>query len=140
MPTGKVASLPTQPGAPGQVMGGATGDNGPGMADPISAKIMDSPVITCSTVITGAIDGTETQQTGRLFRDDPGTTCEVPTTCEPFDTVPRYYDSYTFVNETGVTACVAIYLENRCGGAQSMQSAAYLGSFNPGNLCANYLG
>ncbi|HET9496591.1 MAG TPA: S-layer homology domain-containing protein, partial [Chloroflexia bacterium] len=140
LPAGQAASLPAQSGVQGQVTEGATGYDGPASADPFSIQIIDSTVITCNTVITGAINGTEPQQTGRLFRDDPGTTCEVPTTCEPFDTVQRYYDSYTFVNESGATACVFIYLENRCGLDTSLQSAAYLGTFNPANLCANILG
>jgi hypothetical protein len=140
LPTDQVASLPTQSSAQGQVMGGATSDYGPAPADPISVRIMDSTVITCNTVTVGAITGTESQQTGRLFRDDPGSTCAVPQTCAPFDSTPRYYDSYTYVNNTAATACVFIYLENRCGGTASMQSAAYLGSFDPANLCTNYLG
>jgi len=141
LPTDQVASLPAQTSAQGEVMGGATSDYGPATAlDPLSFQIMDSPVITCNTVITGAITGSESQQTGRLFRDDPGSTCDVPQTCAPFDTTPRYYDSYTFTNTSGATACVFIYLENHCGGAASLQSAAYLGSFDPTNLCTNYLG
>jgi hypothetical protein len=140
LPAGQAAGPSPQASRQGQVMGGATGDHGPAPAYPISVRIMDSPVLTCTTVVTGAITAEDPMQTGRLFRDDPGTTCDVPTDCVPFDTNQRHYDQYTFVNNTGATACVNIYLENQCGGDTSMQSAAYLGSFDPSNLCANYLG
>ena len=140
LPTDQAASLPAQVSTQGQVMGGATSDNGPALADPLSVRIIDSTVITCNTEIIGAIEATDPPQTGRLFRDDPGSTCAVPQTCAPFDSTSRPHDEYTFVNNSGATACVSIYLENRCGDTQSMQSAAYLGSFNPADLCANYLG
>ena len=49
---------------------------------------------------------------------------------------------HTFSNNTGSSQCVLVTMNgSQCGGdKQPIFSAAYLGSFNPNNLCQNYLG
>jgi hypothetical protein len=58
----------------------------------------------------------------------------VPTTCPGEIVVSTRYDTYAFTNAGGPT-CYTVYLDNGCG----LFATTYLGSFNPTNLCANYL-
>ena len=77
----------------------------------------------------------------RLFR--PGTaggTCAAP---QPFPGTagagPYFYDTYTFTNTTGVSACVVVNLTTTDLTNANIQSAAYMGTFNPASLAANYI-
>jgi hypothetical protein len=97
--------------------------------------------LTCPFSTTGVLDPTDPDQTGRLFRDDPGNDCALNQPCAIFDAVVRDFDMYTFTTPAGPNpACVTVNISNNCGGAQSLQSAAYTGSFDPNNLCTNALG
>jgi hypothetical protein len=52
-----------------------------------------------------------------------------------------HYDSYTYTNTAATSKCVTVEVTPNCAEAGSViYSAAYLGSFNPANVCANYLG
>jgi hypothetical protein len=96
--------------------------------------------LTCPFTATGSLDPTDPNQNGRLFRDEPGNTCALNQPCVIFDATPRDFDMYTFQTTVGPNpACVTVNITNNCGGAASLQSAAYT-SFNPASLCANYLG
>ena len=56
------------------------------------------------------------------------------------DGLPRHYDSYTFTNTTGSTQCVTVDMDAMtCTGTNFIFFQAYLGSFDPNNLCTNYL-
>jgi hypothetical protein len=52
----------------------------------------------------------------------------------------KYYKTYTFRNEGGAPACFTVTINAALGGAGDIESAAYLNSYNPANLCQNYLG
>src|ERR1051326_5118325 len=96
---------------------------------------------TCTPiVIMGSITGSDPTQTGRLFRSGVPQTCPPTTTCTPFDTTPRHYDSYTFTNTTGSQQCVNIDTNTACTGTNFIFTAAYQGSFDPANLCTNWIG
>jgi N-acetylneuraminic acid mutarotase len=91
-------------------------------------------------VIPGSITTNDPTQTGRIFRDDPPSTCAAPQTCSVADTTPRHYSSSSFTNTTGSNHCVTVTLDPMtCTGNNALQSAVYLGSFDPANVCANYL-
>jgi hypothetical protein len=61
--------------------------------------------------------------------------------CDPLDTSARYYDSYTLNNPSGSQVCVTVQVQApTCYGFYAIQSAAYLGSYNPNAVCANFLG
>ena len=63
------------------------------------------------------------------------------TTCATFgDGLPRHYDSYTFTNTTGATQCVTIDTNTACTGTNFIFIGAYLGSFDPANICTNWIG
>jgi hypothetical protein len=91
--------------------------------------------------IAGAISSTDPTQAGRIVRD------WVPSTCATVKTVPgngdmlaHHYDAYTFANTSGSAQCVTVKLDSTCGGANDVFSMAYLGSFNPASITANYRG
>jgi hypothetical protein len=66
--------------------------------------------------------------------------CAAPKTCLIFDSVPgRAFDAYTFTNESGMTACVTVGLNVLTQAGANYQVNAYLGSYDPANICTNYL-
>jgi hypothetical protein len=79
--------------------------------------------------------------TGRLNRDGSPSACQAPKAVPPvIDSVSRHYDSYVFTNTTGVQTCFTVNIDaGACTGASYLFSAAYLGSFDPNDLSANYL-
>ena len=92
-------------------------------------------------VINGSIDLSDPTQTDRLFRSGIPQTCPATTTCSIFgDPTPHHYDSYTFTNTTGSTQCVHIDTNTACTGTNFIFTAAYMGSFDPNNICTNWIG
>jgi N-acetylneuraminic acid mutarotase len=102
-----------------------------------------TPTPACTPiVIEDSITASDPTQTDRLFRDGVPSTCAAPKTCPgPFgDPTPHHYKSYTFTNGSGATECVSVDFNTQCGNAGDFIFAtAYLGSFNPLDLCENYL-
>src|SRR4030095_9011263 len=137
---------PTQNAFPGYtamfIRAVEAGGGGGAPAPPATATATPTGSPSCTpAVFNGVIDTSDPLQTGRIFRDDPESECAAPQTCSPFDIVPYHYDEYTLTNTTGSTQCVTITLDPMtCVGTHYIQSAAYMGSFDPGNICANYLG
>ncbi len=87
----------------------------------------------------GSLSLTDPTQTGRLARNGIASTCAAPKVCPGVgDTVTRHYDAYTFTNNTSFTQCITVNVVNNCEN-NALLSAAYLGSFNPNDVCANYL-
>jgi hypothetical protein len=92
-------------------------------------------------VINGSIDNTDPTQTDKLVRSGIAQTCPPTTTCAIFGGEAQYhYDSYTFTNTSGSTQCVTIDTNTECNRALSIFIAAYLGSFDPNNICTNWIG
>jgi hypothetical protein len=92
-------------------------------------------------VINGSIDDTDPTQTDKLVRSGIAQTCPASTSCAIFgDPTPHHYDSYTFTNTSGSTQCVTIDTNTQCNRALSIFIAAYLGSFDPNNICTNWIG
>ncbi|MGB7922170.1 MAG: hypothetical protein WCF57_02875 [Pyrinomonadaceae bacterium] len=75
---------------------------------------------------------------GRLGRDGSPSSCAGKTCPGPLGAGGRSYDTHTFVNDGGVDACVSVDVASACGA--TIFAAAYLTSFNPADLCQNYLG
>jgi hypothetical protein len=91
-------------------------------------------------VISGSIDPNDPIQSGRLFRDGIASTCASAKTCPGLgDAAPHHYDSYTFTNTTGSLQCVNVDINTACQDNNFIFAAAYLGSFDPDNVCTNYL-
>lgn len=91
-------------------------------------------------VFTGSLVASDAQQTGRLNRFGVVSNCASPKACPGAFTTTgsRSYDSYTVTNPYSTPVCATIGINTACG--TSAFAVAYLGSYNPTNLCANYLG
>ena len=87
-------------------------------------------------------DPTTANGQGRLGRDGSPSGCPFPKGCPgPFagDTRPRAYDTFSFNNPSNGSDCLTVTLnQTACSGA--LLATAYLDSFDPTNICANYLG
>ena len=91
--------------------------------------------------VMGSIDTSDPTQVDRLFRSGVPQTCPATTTCAiNGDGIPRHYDSYTFTNNTGASQCVTIDTNTACTGGTFIFTSAYLGSFDPNNICTNWIG
>jgi hypothetical protein len=127
------------PGVPDQVyrINGTTGGGGTPTATPTATSRPSCTPI----VVTGSIDTGDPTQTDRLFRSGIPQTCPASNTCATFgDGLPRHYDSYTFRNTTDATQCVNIDTNTACTGTNFIFIGAYLGSFDPANVCTNWIG
>src|SRR2546423_15650267 len=90
-------------------------------------------------VINGSIDLSDPTQVDHLNRSGSPQTCPATTTCSIFgDGLLHHYDSYTFTNTSGSTQCVTIDTNSECTGIRFIFTAAYLGSFDPNNICNNW--
>jgi hypothetical protein len=54
----------------------------------------------------------------------------------------KFFKTYNFTNSAGAPACFTVTINAATGvpGVGDIESAAYLDSYNPANLCQNYLG
>ena len=90
---------------------------------------------------TGSITSTDPTQTGRVFRDEPESTCAAPQPGSVTASTEQFhYDKYTFTN-VGGAQCITVTLDPMTctTGTNFIQSAAYSPSFNPANVTQNFL-
>jgi hypothetical protein len=78
-------------------------------------------------------------QTGSLLEDSVASACGTSKTCPGSSGTALKYVANTFVNSTGADACVTVSGTTSCTGADSVRFAAYAGSFDPSNICTNYV-
>jgi hypothetical protein len=91
---------------------------------------------------TGAITADDAQQAARLGRNSVASSCASAKACpSALGTGNRSFDQYTFTNASDVTACVTVYVDAdaSCSGTNQILASAYLDSYDPQNLCTNYL-
>ena len=110
-----------------------------------TATVTPSASPSCSPitpiVIEGSIDLSDPTQVDHLNRSGIPQTCPASTSCEVAgDQLLHHYDSYTFTNTSGSTQCVTIDTNSACTGVRFIFTAAYLGSFDPKNICTNWIG
>jgi hypothetical protein len=92
------------------------------------------------TVITGSIDNSDPTQNDRLNRGVISGCCGTSYPCQIFgDGQLHHYDAYTFTNTTGSTQCVTVAIDTSCQGSNFIFTAAYLGTFDPNNICTNWM-
>jgi surface protein len=97
----------------------------------------NSTVVIGDHVFSGSITAANPKQTGRITRNGISSTCSTSKTCQIFTSTGNFgYATHTITNPRNTPVCANIGL-NSCDGAFAV---AYLGSFNPTNLCQNYLG
>jgi Carboxypeptidase regulatory-like domain/HYR domain len=103
------------------------------------------PTCGCPTqTVSGSLAAGDTTMTGRLGRNAVASSCGTLKACPgPIagDTLQHRYDLYTFTNGP-TAACATITTTTNCGvlAANQIITVAYLGSFNPANMCTNYIG
>jgi autotransporter-associated beta strand protein len=86
--------------------------------------------------LNGALGTNSLQQTPRLNRSGTASSCGAPKACPgPLGSGNRSYDAYTFRNGPS-NACITVTLTAPLA---DLFSAAYTNSFDPSNLCLNYL-
>ena len=91
--------------------------------------------------MSGSIDTGDPTQIDRLFRSGFPQTCPASTTCATFgDGTAAPLRSVPFTNTTGATQCVTVDTNTACTGTNFIFTAAYLGSFDPANICTNWIG
>jgi hypothetical protein len=113
----------------------------------VSGAVALQEVVAGCPVINGTLGSgspdwpsTSGNQTGRLNRNGISSACGAPKSCNIFDTTPgRAYDAYVFQNLSGSSVCVAVNLNVLTQSGCNLQSNAYLGTYNPANVCTNYL-
>jgi S-layer family protein len=100
-----------------------------------------TPIVCSGLTITGSLTLNDPTQPGRLNTLLDASSCQNPRDCPGAidDIVPRHYDAYTFVNTSTSTACFTVDVEAACLDEILIHSSAYLGTFDPQNLCHNYL-
>jgi len=93
-----------------------------------------------SNHISGSITLDDPIRNGTIDLNGVASTCAAPKTC-PDEYPGEYnYDAYTYTNTSGAARCVTVRLDGtECGVGRTVFSSAYLGSFDPNNVCANYL-
>jgi subtilisin-like proprotein convertase family protein len=89
---------------------------------------------------TNSIAVTDPTQNGRIEPAGPSQ-CGVPLSCsQSSDSAPRHFDSYIFANNSGAEQCVTVDLiAPNCTGPNAVMAVTYLNSFDPANVCLNYL-
>ncbi len=106
-------------------------------SDIVSPNTPTAPCIFTNSLLAGDLT-----MTNRLVRPGaPGGTCAAP---RPFPGVQPsagqyFYDTYTFTNTTGASACVIVNLTTTDLTNANIQSASWLGTFNPASLPTNYI-
>jgi len=92
------------------------------------------------TIITGSIDNSDPTQNDRLNRGVISGCCGTSYPCQIFgDGQLHHYDAHTFTNTSGSTQCVTIGMDTDCQGSNFIFTAAYLGTFDPDNICSNWI-
>jgi hypothetical protein len=108
-------------------------------------KVVTFTVPTCAggpnqTFGPASLTTSDLTQGDRLGRDGLPSGCEGKTCPGGGFAGTKYYKTYTFRNDAGVSTCFTVTINADLGGAGDIESAAYLNSYNPADLCQNYLG
>ena len=92
------------------------------------------------TPIVGSISATDPAHANALNTDGTPSSCGSAKTCPGIFPMGTYhYDAYTFTNTVNNETCVTVSVNAVGCGNYTLFSAAYLNSFNPNDLCQNYL-
>jgi hypothetical protein len=124
-------------------VGGFDGGTGTLVTHVTSVLFRCDDVVIPGTLGSGSTSfpSTSGTMTGRLNRNGTASSCQTPKACNIFTpTGLRAYDAYTLANQSGADQCVNVTLHENSGSTNNLESVAYLDSFDPANICTNYLG
>jgi hypothetical protein len=112
---------------------------------PNGSRIVPVTVPTCTggpdqTIPLSVLDANDPTQADRLGRDGQPSGCDGKECPGGGFPGTKRYQTYNFTNPGGAPACFTVTINAATGGAGDIESAAYLNSYDPTNLCLNYLG
>jgi hypothetical protein len=113
---------------------------------PNGSKTVSFSVPTCAggadqTIPPSMLTTADSTQADRMGRDGTPSDCGGKA-CPGGIGTPgtRFFKTFNFANAAAGPACITVTINAALGGAGDIESAAYLGSYDPTNLCLNYLG
>jgi len=99
---------------------------------------------TCSSVVAGSLDASGPFQLGRVFRDAIPSSCPGKAYPGIFNPGTQHvYREYAFTNSSSSPACITVHFDPDAGAdpcAFGAHANAYLGSYDPSNQSAGFLG
>jgi hypothetical protein len=112
---------------------------------PNGSKTVLVTVPTCTggadqTIPENVLDANDPTQADRLGRDGQPSGCSGKACPGGGFPGTKRFQTFNFRNEAAAPACFTVTINAALGGAGDIESAAYLNSYNPANLCENYLG
>jgi hypothetical protein len=112
---------------------------------PNGSKTVSFTVPTCTgganqTIPSSILDANDPTQADRLGRDGQPSGCGGKNCPGGGFPGTKRFQTYNFTNSAAAPACFTVTINAATGGAGDIESAAYLNSYDPTNLCQNYLG
>jgi hypothetical protein len=112
---------------------------------PNGSKTIHITVPTCTgganqTIPANVLDANDPTQLDRLGRDGQPSGCGGKACPGGGFPGTKRFQTFNFTNNSASAACFTVTINAALGGAGDIESAAYLGSYDPTNLCQNYLG
>src|SRR5262245_15031127 len=112
---------------------------------PNGSKTVQITVPTCTdgadqTFGPDVLDANDPTQADRLGRDGQPSECSGKACPGGGFPGTKRFQTFNFTNNSASAACFTVTINANTGGAGDIESAAYLGSYDPTNLCLNYLG
>jgi hypothetical protein len=112
---------------------------------PNGSKTIHITVPTCTggadqTIPANVLDANDPTQLDRLGRDGQPSGCGGKACPGGGFPGTKRFQTFNFTNNSAAAACFTVTINAALGGAGDIESAAYLGTYDPTNLCLNYLG
>jgi hypothetical protein len=112
---------------------------------PNGSKTVHISVPTCGggadqTFGPDVLDANDPTQADRLGRDGQPSSCSGKGCPGGGFPGTKLFQTFNFTNNSASAACFTVTINAALGGAGDLESAAYLGTYDPTNLCLNYLG
>jgi hypothetical protein len=131
---------PTETAATSTATGTSVAATGTTVASTSTAIVTGTATSCANLPINGSLTLNDPTQAGRLNTLLAASSCDDPRGCPgALDPLPRHYDAYTFVNTSSSEACFTVNVTAACLDEILIHSSTYLDSFDPQNLCLNYL-
>jgi len=114
---------------------------------PNGSKTVSFTVPTCTggadqTIPAHTLTASDSTQSDRMGRDGQPSGCEGKSCPGGGFPGTKFFTTYNFRNDGGSAACFTVTINAQTGvpNTSNIESAAYVGTYDPANLCQNYLG